>query len=63
MAPIVDAVKARGDEAVRELTQRFDKADIATPCVRIEVCVKRSTSDVRLYRKQKCNRSDSAGLA
>ena len=37
VAPIVEAVRTRGDDAVRELTQRFDKAEVATPCVPIGV--------------------------
>ena len=37
VAPIVDAVRTRGDEAVREYTQRFDRTDVSTPCVPIQV--------------------------
>ena len=33
----MDAVRRRGDEAVREYTQRFDRAEFSKPCVPIQV--------------------------
>jgi histidinol dehydrogenase len=35
--PIVEAVRARGDEAVREYTSRFDKVDLDDVCIPLEV--------------------------
>lgn len=37
VAPIVEAVKTDGDEAVKELTSKFDRANLDTVCCRIEV--------------------------
>eukprot|EP00890_Picochlorum_soloecismus_P000078 jgi/Picsp_1/1070/NSC_04553-R1_protein len=36
VAPIVEAVKTEGDEAVKELTSKFDRANLDTVCCRIE---------------------------
>ena len=35
--PIVEDVRARGDEAVREYTSRFDKVDLDDVCVPLAV--------------------------
>ena len=35
--PIVEDVRARGDAAVREYTQRFDRVDLDDVCIPIEV--------------------------
>ena len=35
--PIVEDVRARGDAAVREYTQRFDRVDLDDVCLPIEV--------------------------
>ena len=37
VAPLIDAVRTRGDEAVRELTKRFDGADIGPDAFRVPV--------------------------
>jgi histidinol dehydrogenase len=37
VTPIVDDVRRRGDDAVREYTSRFDRVDIETACVPIDV--------------------------
>ncbi len=36
--PIVQSVRERGDAAVKEFTEKFDRATVDTVCVRIEVC-------------------------
>jgi histidinol dehydrogenase len=36
VAPIVEAVKTEGDEAVKELTSKFDRANLDTVCCQIE---------------------------
>eukprot|EP01025_Chloroclados_australasicus_P069225 TRINITY_DN9731_c0_g2_i1.p1 TRINITY_DN9731_c0_g2~~TRINITY_DN9731_c0_g2_i1.p1 ORF type:complete len:493 (-),score=62.05 TRINITY_DN9731_c0_g2_i1:740-1999(-) len=36
VSPIVESVRERGDDAVKEYTELFDKVDIAQPCVPIE---------------------------
>jgi histidinol dehydrogenase len=35
--PIVQSVRERGDAAVKEFTEKFDRATVDTVCVRIEV--------------------------
>lgn len=35
--PIVEDVRARGDAAVREYTQRFEQVDLDVVCIPIEV--------------------------
>lgn len=35
--PIVEDVRARGDEAVREYTRRFDRVELSSVCVPIDV--------------------------
>lgn len=37
VAPIVEQVKLRGDAAVREYTTKFDRVELDSVCVRIEV--------------------------
>lgn len=37
VAPIVDKVRTEGDAAVREFTLKFDKVNLDSVCVRIEV--------------------------
>jgi len=37
VAPIVDDVKERGDAAVKDFTSKFDKVDMTTVCVPIDV--------------------------
>ena len=37
VAPIVDAVRQQGDEAVRTYTKQFDRADLQAVCLPIQV--------------------------
>ncbi len=37
VAPIVEDVRSRGDEAVREYTAKFDRVQLDAVCVPIEV--------------------------
>lgn len=39
VAPIVENVRAKGDEAVREYTAKFDRVQLDAVCVPIEVSV------------------------
>jgi histidinol dehydrogenase len=52
VAPLIDDVRARGDEAVRELTRRFDGAEMSpdefrVPVDRIEQALREIPSDLR----------------
>jgi histidinol dehydrogenase len=37
VTPIVESVRSRGDEAVKEYTAKFDRVQLDTVCVPIEV--------------------------
>ena len=37
VCPIVEEVRARGDAAVRSFTEKYDKVQLTSVCVRIEV--------------------------
>ncbi len=37
VSPIVEKVRAEGDKAVKEFTAKFDRVELTSVCVRIEV--------------------------
>lgn len=39
VSPIVEDVRARGDDAVRDYTAKFDRVELGAVCVPIQVCV------------------------
>lgn len=38
MAPIVEEVRTKGDDAVKAFTAKFDRVNLSSVCVPIEVC-------------------------